>query len=175
MLIDELDNLAEVAESLRDSGWVVISSTLRLIAHKPGVSFSISRSWMGREDSKVLLKHMEINTAAGDFDILPNGIEGSPSKMASFAANILPIFKEVVDHLTKIGFDVECTPGFELCAERDDQMGKMTYFNMKVDRDGLPTLRILSTGTGRHLLSGIVNSGQVIAAIDSHLTGHDQA
>jgi hypothetical protein len=104
MDINDLDSIAEVAESLRDSGWAVVSSSKRLFAsRRPGISFSIGRAWKNREDSEMTLTHMEIRVGGVDHDNLSYGIEGTPAEVASFAARVLPIFQEVAEHLSSLG------------------------------------------------------------------------
>lgn len=182
MVINELDTLAEVAESLRDAGWAVVASGRRLVASKGEASFSMYRE----RDDEFRLAYIEIASGGKDHEFnyasqFLRGSNGSAVEIATFATTMISVFKPVMDHLVARGFEVASYPGLQVDAHLHvEPTNKGIYLNMRVDNsgwDGLPLLRISPGRRGPGSFSelhDIVDPGQAIAEIDSHLTRHNQ-
>ncbi len=178
MVINELDTLNDVAESLRDAGWAVIASGYRLVASKGEASFSIYRE----RDDEFRLAYIEIASGGKDHQF-NRGSNGSAVEIATFATTVISVFKPVMDHLVARGFEVASYLVLEIHAQLHlEPTNEEIYLNMRVDSsgwDGLPYLRISSPGratrsTDASEIHDIVDPGQAIAEIDSHLTRHIQ-
>jgi hypothetical protein len=170
MMVDEIDGLSDVVESLRDAGWNVMASSFRLVASKNRSAFSIARKRDGNDNFEI--SFIEIFSQGKDHQFKWDR-EGSAVELATFAATAISVFCPIMSYLSRSGFELWTSPHLEVNAQFNGSGGNIMIVSLKIDHGmpRLPKMTIFIIGEPRVDIEDIVDPEVAIAAVESYLNG----